>query len=89
MTFEGFIEDGQIKLKTNIQLPDKIKVYVIVPDLEVEQVVHILSPRLAHPEQVADFKVEIVERPDRITFSKSNISWAVFVDSSRVWDFGA
>jgi hypothetical protein len=56
-TFEGIVENGQIQLKSNIRLPDKTKVYVVVPDIQVEQVAHVFSPRLAHLEQAADFKM--------------------------------
>jgi hypothetical protein len=59
--FEGVIENGQIRLKTNINLPDKTKVYVIIPDFEAQKVVHVYSPRLAHPEQAVDFKKEVIE----------------------------
>ena len=59
--FEGVIENGQIRLKTNISLPDKTKVYVIIPDVEVPKAVHIYSPRLVHPEQAVDFKKEVIE----------------------------
>ena len=63
VTFEGIVDDGQIRLKTNIRLPEKTKVYVVVPDIQIEQVARIFSPRLAHPEQAVDFKMEIVEEP--------------------------
>lgn len=33
-TFQGEIQNGQIRLTTDIRLPDKTKVYVIVPDFE-------------------------------------------------------
>jgi hypothetical protein len=59
--FEGVIENGQIRLKTNINLPDKTKVYVIIPDFEAQKVVHVYSPRLVHPEQAVDFKKEVIE----------------------------
>ena len=61
VTFEGIVDQGQIRLKTNVRLPDKTKVYIVVPNFQVEQVVHIFTPRLAHPEQAADFKMEVVE----------------------------
>ena len=63
ITFEGIVEHGQIKLKTKVHLPDNTKVYVIVPDVQVEQSARITSPRLVHPEQAADFKMEIAAEP--------------------------
>jgi len=60
-TFEGVVEQGQIHLRTNVRLPDQLKVFVIVPDFRVEQVAHVFTPRLVHAEQVTDFKMEIVE----------------------------
>lgn len=64
-TFEGVVEQGRIHLKTGIRLPDKTKVYVIVPDIQIERSAYIFSPRLVHPEQSADFQLEVVEEsPD-------------------------
>jgi hypothetical protein len=60
-TFEGVVEHGQIRLPAGVRLPDKAKVYIVVPDLEIQPVAYIGSPRLAHPEQIADFKKEVVE----------------------------
>ena len=61
VTFEGFVENGQIRLPISIRLPERAKVYVVVPDLEVPSVPFIGSPRLAYPEQAADFEKEVVE----------------------------
>lgn len=33
-TYEGIVEQGQIKLKNGAHLPDQIKVYVVVPEGE-------------------------------------------------------
>lgn len=33
-TFQGEIENGQVRLATDIRLPDKTKVYVVVPEFE-------------------------------------------------------
>jgi hypothetical protein len=60
-TFEGVVENGQIRLKTDVHLPDQTKVYVIVPEIQITQIAHIITPRLAHPEQALDFKLEIIE----------------------------
>ena len=31
-TYQGVIENGQIKLSISVKLPEKAKVYVIIPD---------------------------------------------------------
>ena len=62
ITLEGIVEQGQIRLKRDIHLPDHTKVYIIVPETEIEGLARILSPRLARPEQIADFKMQIVEK---------------------------
>ena len=36
-TFSGTVEDGQVKLAPNVHLPEKAKVFVVVPDFD-EQV---------------------------------------------------
>jgi hypothetical protein len=63
VTIEGVVEHGQIRLKNDVHLPDNTKVYVVVPNMQVEQIAYVMSPRLAHPEQAADFKMEVVEEP--------------------------
>jgi len=60
-TFEGIIENGQIRLPASVRLPDKAKVYVVIPHVEIRPVAYIGSPRLVHPEQVEDFKKEVIE----------------------------
>ena len=59
--YEGIVEHGQIKLNSNVRLPEQTKVYIVVPDMEVENTVRLHSPRLAHPEQASDFKMEVIE----------------------------
>ena len=60
-TFEGIVENGQIRLPATVRLPERAKVYVVIPDVEIQTVAYIGSPRLVHPEQAADFKKEVVE----------------------------
>jgi hypothetical protein len=55
VAFEGVVEHGQIRLKAGVRLPEKTEVYAIVPDVQIKRGARIFSPRLAHPEQVADF----------------------------------
>jgi len=59
--FEGVVVDGQIRLRTDIRLPEQTRVYVLVPNLKAPKRVHIYSPRLVHREQAADFKKEVIE----------------------------
>jgi len=60
-TYEGIVEKGRIRLQSGIRLPDNAKVYVIVPDLPVKQTARVLTPRLVHRGQAADFKMKINE----------------------------
>lgn len=60
-SFEGIIENGQIKLPANVRLPEKTKVYVVVPEVESRSVAYIGSPRLLHPEQARDFDKQVIE----------------------------
>lgn len=62
-TFEGVVEQGQIRLTTNARLPEGARVYVVLPDVVIEQFARVASPRLARPEQGSDFVMEIGEEP--------------------------
>jgi hypothetical protein len=62
-TIEGVVENGQIRLPAAIRLPERTKVYVVIPDVEVQPIAYIGSPRLVHPEQAADFTKEVIEEP--------------------------
>jgi hypothetical protein len=65
VTFEGIVEHGQIRLKDDVRLPEKALVFVVVPDmrfdLDIKRGARVFSPRLAHPEQAADFELEVIE----------------------------
>ena len=63
-TLEGTVENGQIKLPGNIYLPERAKVYVVIPGLESTSSVRIASPRLAHSEQAADFALIVEDSSD-------------------------
>jgi hypothetical protein len=60
-TIEGVVENGHIRLPATVRLPERTKVYVVIPDVEVQLVAYIGSPRLVHPEQAADFHKEVIE----------------------------
>ena len=61
VALEGIVENGPIRLTDSIRLPDKTRVYVIVPDIQIKRGARIFSPRLAHSEQAADFRMEVIE----------------------------
>jgi hypothetical protein len=61
LTIEGIVENGQIRLRDNVTLPEHTKVYVVIPDFETAPQAHVYSPRLVHPEQAADFAKQIIE----------------------------
>jgi hypothetical protein len=60
-TYEGVVENGHVTLPPNADIPDKTRVYVLVPDGESQRTFRIASPRLVHPEQAKDFEMEVIE----------------------------
>ena len=58
-SFEGIVEIGQVRLIGAACLPEKAKVRVILFEAPIQQVPRIASPRLAHPEEAADFRMEV------------------------------
>ena len=60
-TYEGFVTNGQIRLKNDIQLTENSRVFVLIPDEEDIPKARILSPRLVNLDQVKDFILEVSE----------------------------
>jgi hypothetical protein len=61
MFLEGVVENGQIKINSDVRLPDGTKVYMVIPDVELENnLPHLRSPHLNRPEQAADFVMDVV-----------------------------
>ncbi|MDQ3005239.1 MAG: hypothetical protein M3R47_07630 [Chloroflexota bacterium] len=60
-TYEGVVEKGKIRLKAGVRLPENVKVYVIVPEMQVEKkkTVRVLTPRLVRRKQASDFKMKV------------------------------
>ena len=58
---EGVVENGQIRLRDNVVLPEHTKVYVVIPEMETAPLAHVYSPRLVHPEQAPDFAKQVIE----------------------------
>jgi hypothetical protein len=59
-TYEGVVEDGHVRLPADVTLPEKTRVYVVVPGVEAMPTAYIGSPRLAHPEQAREFQKEVL-----------------------------
>ncbi len=60
-TYEGVVEKGKIRLKSGVKLPENLKVYVVVPELQAEKkkTARVPTPRLVHRKQVSDFKMKV------------------------------
>jgi hypothetical protein len=60
-TYEGVVEKGKIRLKSDVKLPENAKVYVIVPELQTQpkKSARVLTPRLTHRKQAGDFKMKV------------------------------
>lgn len=61
LTIEGIVDHGQIRIISDVQLPEQMKVYVVVPDMKLESSAQLFSPHLKDPEQSDDFKMEGIE----------------------------
>ncbi len=59
-TYEGVVENGHVTLPEDADIPDKTRVYVLVPDVETQRP-RIASPRLVHAEQAKDFEMQVIE----------------------------
>ena len=60
-TFEATVENGVIKLPENVQLPEKTRVYIVIPGVDLQPLYYVGSPRLVRPEQASDFEKEVIE----------------------------
>jgi hypothetical protein len=62
VTYEGIVENGCVRLPADVVLPERAKVYVVIPEIieiETPSVAHIYSPRLVNPEDAKDFVMEV------------------------------
>lgn len=62
LTLEGWVEGGQVRLLEKTALPEKTKVYVVVPETE-RPTPRLRTPRLADPAQAGQFEMEVTELP--------------------------
>ncbi len=59
-SFEGIVEKGQIKLPENVSVPERTKVYVVIPGSGQPSAPRLMSPRLLHPQQAKDFEITVI-----------------------------
>ncbi len=64
LTYEGAVVNGHILLPDHVLLPENARVLVTVLPAADDSPRRILSPRLAHAEQAADFQLTVEEAPD-------------------------
>jgi hypothetical protein len=60
-TYEGIIENGRVKLPSNVGIPEQTRVYVLVPGNENLSTPYVASPQLSNREQLKDFEKRIIE----------------------------
>ena len=60
-TYEGVVENGHVTLPPDADIPEKTRVYVLVPDLLTRKTFNIPGARLVHPEQAKDFEKQVIE----------------------------
>lgn len=67
-TYEGVVHKGNILLDEGVQLPENVKVYVIVTNEMIptmadrKQPIQILSPHFIRREDAADFKMTVSKK---------------------------
>jgi hypothetical protein len=59
-TYEATVRDGSIVLPEDANIPNDTRVYVVVPAVDDVERVRVMSPRLAHREDAADFTMKVV-----------------------------
>ena len=64
-TYEGVVENGHVTLPPDVDIPDETRVYVLVPEVNTQRTLQILTPRLVDQTQAKDFVKEVLEEtPD-------------------------
>ncbi|HNH83145.1 MAG TPA: DUF104 domain-containing protein [Acidobacteriota bacterium] len=66
VTIEGIIQDGKIELLEKVDLPEKTKVFVVIPDFSLSQTppekAKVVSPRLKERSFIQDFMIEVIDQ---------------------------
>jgi hypothetical protein len=64
VAIEGIVENGTIRLRENVSLPQNTRVLVVIDGFAAAGAyppLHVRSPRLARPEQLRDFRKQVLE----------------------------
>lgn len=59
-TYEGIVENGQVRITSDACLPENTRVYIVVPVVETAESGYVGSPRLVHPQDARDFHKEVI-----------------------------
>ena len=68
-TIEGIVENGQIKVPQGVLLPEHARAYIVIPGAPERETARVVSPHLAHPEQIVDFQMDVEERPIKSSYA--------------------
>lgn len=60
-TYEGMIENGRGRLPSDARMPEKTRVYVLVPAAETLLARHVAGPHLVDSQQAKDFQKQVIE----------------------------
>ncbi len=60
-TYEGSIENRQVRFPSDAGIPEETRPYVLVADAETLSVRYVASPHLADPRQAKDFQKQVIE----------------------------
>ena len=63
-TYEGVVENGQIRFNANVRLPENAHVFVVVLDAGVDRPHRVHSPKLVDSSQLKDFAKQVMELED-------------------------
>jgi hypothetical protein len=58
-TYQGTVVRGEIRLDGDVELPENTRVYVVVPEASDTPPARIHTPRLVHPEEAREFRMDV------------------------------
>jgi hypothetical protein len=65
ITFEAIVENGQVRLSPEVVLPERQRVFVVVPDAVASPTHKLPGVRLADPSDAAKFEMKVTWADDR------------------------